>query len=135
MRRDLTDTRRPRTATPAALGLLTAAGVLALVQPAGPAGTGLTATFLVVAPAAAVALPLRTLDPLARVVVAVASVLVLDTLVAQTMLAADAWSIRTGVLGVGVLSALLVFVLSAWLAPPARAHADVVQHERSAETA
>ncbi|MGY1635537.1 hypothetical protein ACI78V_02645 [Geodermatophilus sp. SYSU D00742] len=108
-------TARRRSGTPVAVGLLAATGVLAVAQPAGPAVTALTAAFLLLAPAVAVVLPLSGLDPLARAVIAVASVLTLDTVVAQTMLAVDAWSLRTGVLAVGGISAALLICLSAWL--------------------
>jgi hypothetical protein len=74
------------------------------------------------APALAVALPLRTLDPLARAVVALGAAATVDTLVAETMLVAGVWSTRNGLIAVGALSALLLLVLSPWLpgrTPPA----------------
>jgi hypothetical protein len=88
---------------------------LARAQPGGAVVGGLTAAFVLAAPALAVALPLRTLDPLARAVVALGAAATVDTLVAETMLVAHAWSTRNGLIAVGVLSALLFLVLSRWL--------------------
>lgn len=97
----------------AVVGLLTVA--LALAQPGGAVVSGLTAGFLLAAPALAVALPLGTLDPAARTVVALGAAATVDTLVAQSMLAADAWSLRGGLVAVGAVSALTLLVLTKWL--------------------
>lgn len=96
----------------AALGTLLGGGVLAL----GGAGlgAGVTAAFLVAAPATAVAVPLRGLDPLARIVLAVAAAVVVNALVAEVMLITGSWSPPGGVAAVSVISAVL------WLAPGAR---------------
>lgn len=95
----------------AALGTVLVAGILAV------AGAGLapvvTAAFLVVAPAAAVAVPLRGFEPLARIVLALAAAAVVDALVAEAMLATGTWSIPGGVAAVGAISAVTWITISA----------------------
>jgi hypothetical protein len=91
-------------------------GVLALLAPAGSGGTGITALFLVAAPAAALAVPLRHLDLMARVALALCAAIVVDVGVAETMLALGLWSPSGGVLTVGVISALIL-PLAAWGRP------------------
>ena len=83
-------------------------GVLAVglvLLPGGDAmGTGVTIAFLIAAPAAAMAMGLRRVDPLARIVIALAAAAVVNTLVAETMVATGTWSIPGGVGAVGVIS-------------------------------
>lgn len=65
------------------------------------------ADFLVAAPATAVAVPLSVLNPLDRIVLAVAGAAVVNALVAEAMLATDKWPIPGGVAAVGVISAVI----------------------------
>lgn len=81
-------------------------------------GGGFTITFLVAAPAIAMAVLTRSLDPFARCVLALAAVVVVNTLVAEAMLASDTWSISGGVATVGVISAALW--LAAWASSTSR---------------
>lgn len=91
----------------AGVGALLAGCVLAL------GGNSLGATvmfgFLLAAPASAVAASLSGLDPLARIVLALVAAVVLNALVAETMLIIGSWSLRGGVVAVGVLSAVIWF--------------------------
>lgn len=91
----------------AGVGALLAGCVLAL----GGNSLGATVTFgfLLVAPAGAVAASLTGLDPLARIVLALVAAVVLNALVAETMLIFDSWSLRGGVVAVGALSAVIWF--------------------------
>ncbi|WP_199239488.1 hypothetical protein [Streptomyces sp. ICBB 8177] len=82
-----------------------AALVLANIQ--SPLRAPFTFFFLVAAPGAALASTLPGLDPLSRTVVAAAGSLVVDLLVAQLLLMLRMWSIRGGVAGVAVISAVL----------------------------
>lgn len=68
---------------------------------------GITAAFLVAAPATAVAVPLNVLDPLERIVLALAATVAVNALVAETMLAAGRWSIAGGVAMVGMISSAI----------------------------
>jgi len=87
--------------------LITAvAGGLAALQPGGATVTVLTAAFLVLAPATVAAALLRNVDLLSRIAVGAGTAIAVDTVVAQTMLSVGAWSVRGGVLAVGLLSAL-----------------------------
>jgi hypothetical protein len=63
--------------------------------------------FLVAAPALAIAGWLRGLDRAGRIIVALTSAIVLNALVAETMLAAGAWSPRAGLIAVAGLSAAI----------------------------
>ena len=83
-------------------------------------GAAVTVMFLLVAPASAVAASLTGLDPLTRIVLAVAAAVVLNALVAETMLIIGSWSVRGGVVAVGALSALIWFAGGATLARPSR---------------
>ncbi|MGH4007097.1 MAG: hypothetical protein ACRDTH_02825 [Pseudonocardiaceae bacterium] len=95
--------------------------------------TGVTIAFLIAAPATAIAMGLRGIDPLGRMVIALATAAVVNTLVAQTMLVTGMWSIAGGVAAVGVISAGIGLatgtstsssVLSADVRRAAVAHAD-----------
>ncbi|HET6860411.1 MAG TPA: hypothetical protein VFH94_25360 [Streptomyces sp.] len=91
----------------AALAVSVVGAVLALTDLASPLRAPFTVFFLVMAPAAAVAAGLRGLEPLGRVVAAVAGAVAIDLLVAQAMLAMHIWSIRGGIAAVAAISALL----------------------------
>ncbi|MFJ9710517.1 hypothetical protein [Streptomyces sp. NPDC101234] len=67
--------------------------------------------FLLAAPAAAIALALRGLDPFARALTALAGAVALDMLVAQGMLATHRWSWRGGIVAVSVISLLLLLLV------------------------
>lgn len=95
----------------AGVGALLAGCVLAIGGDS--LGAVVTFGFLLAAPASAVAASLTGLDPLARIVLAVAAAVVLNALVAETMLIIGSWSIRGGVVAVGGLSAVIWFVSSA----------------------
>ncbi|GGN18878.1 hypothetical protein [Streptomyces fuscichromogenes] len=67
--------------------------------------------FLLAAPAAAIGLALRGLDPFARVLTALAGAVALDMLIAQGMLAIHRWSWRGGIIAVTVISLLLLLLV------------------------
>jgi uncharacterized membrane protein len=91
----------------AAVGVGGVGAVLALADITSPVRAPFTLFFLLVAPGAALAAALSSLDPLSRAVIAAAGAVVVDLLVAQGMLALHLWSIRGGVGVVTVLSAVL----------------------------
>jgi hypothetical protein len=92
----------------AALGTLLVAVMLAAGGGGLPAA--LIAAFLVAAPATAVAVPPRGLDPLARTLLALAAAVVVNVLVAEGMVATGRWSIPGGVAAVGVISTVIRLV-------------------------
>jgi hypothetical protein len=92
----------------AAVGIGGFGAVLALADLASPLRAPFTLFFLLAAPAAALAMLLRGLDPLSRCVVALAGAAAADVLIAQTMLALDIWSIRGGTAAVAALGLLLL---------------------------
>jgi hypothetical protein len=100
----------------AALGTL----LVALMLAAGGHGLPavLIAAFLVAAPATAVAVPSRGLDPLARTLLALAAAVVVNTLVAEGMVATGRWSIPGGIAAVGVISTVIRLVSGALPACP-----------------
>lgn len=67
--------------------------------------TGATIAFLIAAPALAMVIGLRGIDPLGLTVIALAAVAVVNGLVAEAMLATGNWSIPGGVAAVGMISA------------------------------
>ncbi len=67
--------------------------------------------FLIAAPAAAIGLTLRGLDPFARVLTALAGAVALDMLIAQGMLATHRWSWRGGIVAVSAISLLLLLLV------------------------
>jgi hypothetical protein len=67
--------------------------------------TAVTIAFLIAAPALAMVMGLRRIDPLALMVIALAAVAVVNALVAEAMLATGNWSIPGGVAAVGMISA------------------------------
>jgi hypothetical protein len=84
------------------------AGVgLALADSGSPLRSPLVLLFLVTAPAMAVAGLLPGLDVAARVFVSCVAMIVINACVAETMLAAGAWSPRTGLVAVVVIAAVL----------------------------
>ncbi|WP_374230819.1 hypothetical protein [Streptomyces sp. UNOC14_S4] len=105
----------PGDSLPMVAGAATAiAGVgaaLALADIGSPLRAPFTLFFLIVAPACAVGAALRGLDPLSRAVVAAGGAVAVDLLVAQTMLALHAWTVRGGVAAVAAVS-LLLFLLA-----------------------
>lgn len=112
---DGTERARPgpgRDLTPLLAGAATAVGgfgaLLALTDTDSPLRGPLTLFFLLAAPATAIAVALRGLEPFGRVLAAIAGAIVVNMLVAQGMLAVHRWSVRGGVVAVTVIS-LLVF--------------------------
>ncbi|MFJ3643196.1 hypothetical protein ACIPRD_26040 [Streptomyces sp. NPDC090108] len=101
-----------RNLSPLLAGAATAAGgagaLLALIGSGSPLRGPLALFFLLVTPAAAIAVGLRGLDPFGRAVAALAGAVALDMLVAQGMLAVHRWSVRGGLLAVTALSLLLL---------------------------
>jgi hypothetical protein len=97
--------------------ILAAAGTLLVGCILAVAGdgvaAGVTAAFFIGAPATAIAVPLRVFDPLARIVLALTAAVVVDALVAETMLVTNRWSIPGGMAAVGVISAIIWLATSA----------------------
>ncbi|MFI5804209.1 hypothetical protein [Streptomyces sp. NPDC051561] len=91
----------------AALVVSAAGAYLAFTDASSPLRAPFTVVFMVVAPGAAVAWWLRTLEPLGRAVASTAAALATNLLVAQSMLALHLWSIRGGIAAVAGISALL----------------------------
>ncbi|WP_223832749.1 hypothetical protein [Streptomyces venezuelae] len=83
---------------------------LALVDLSSPLRAPFTLFFLLAAPGAAIGAALGALTPWGRAVVSVAGAMALDLLVAQTMLALHAWSVRGGVATVAALSSLILLL-------------------------
>lgn len=95
----------------AATAIAGVGAVLALADIGSPLRAPFTLFFLLVAPACAVGAALRGLDPLSRSVVAAGGAVAVDLLVAQTMLALHAWTVRGGVAVIAAVS-LLLFLLA-----------------------
>jgi hypothetical protein len=85
--------------------------LLALVGSDSPLRGPFTLFFLLAAPAAAIAAALGGLEPFGRLLAAVAGSVVVNMLVAQTMLAVHRWSVRGGIVAVTVLSALVLLLV------------------------
>ena len=109
-------------------GIVVASSAGALLALAGinSAARGpLVLLFLLAAPGLAVASLLRRLDPWAAIAVAVTAAITVNVLVAETMLAAGAWSPSGGLLAIAAISAVIgaIGLRAARLAPvpPARA--------------
>ena len=118
----------------AAVGTLLGGCILALGGDG--LGAGVTFAFLIAAPATAVAVSLRGMDPLARIVLALAAALVVNALVAELMLAVDRWSIPGGVVAVGVISAVMWLATSAtsvWSTASADSRREVIAHAENAD--
>jgi hypothetical protein len=106
-----------RVAAAVALAAASVPAVLFIVSVDSPARAPLVVIFLLVAPAAAIAGLLGSLDRLARLVIAGTAAIVIDALVAEIMLALGLWSLRTGVIAVGVITAVCALAQ----VPPVRA--------------
>ncbi|MCS0602036.1 hypothetical protein NX794_12575 [Streptomyces sp. LP11] len=101
-------TKAPSALLAGAATAVAAVGALLALTDTGTALRGPAALFfLLAAPATAIGAALRGLDPLGRVLSALAGAVALDMLVAQGMLAVHRWSVTGGVVAVGVLSAAL----------------------------
>ncbi|MFE4667770.1 hypothetical protein ACFRI7_31040 [Streptomyces sp. NPDC056716] len=70
-----------------------------------------TLFFLFAAPAAALAAALSGLDPFGRLIASVAGAIVVNMLVAQTMLALHHWSVTVGIAAVGAFSAVTLLLV------------------------
>jgi hypothetical protein len=96
------------------IGLVLAAGAvgaaIAMASIDIPVRVPLVLLFLAGVPALAVSTLLGRLDRLAKVVVAGASVIVIDFAVAETMIVAGYWSPAAGVAAVALVSALIAAV-------------------------
>ena len=103
----------------AALGIATAGAALAFADFSSPLRAPLAFFFLLLAPAAAIAGGLEALDPVSRTVLALIGSVVLNTLVAQLLLALGSWSAQTAVAIVAMLS---VLALAARLMSPTHPH-------------
>jgi hypothetical protein len=91
-------------------GLIGAGGVGVILALAGintMARGPLVLLFLVAAPTLAVTGLLRSLDGGARYIVAVTAAIVINTLVAEAMLAAGVWSPRAGLVVIALVSAVI----------------------------
>lgn len=91
-----------------AVGIGATGAVLVLADIGSPLRAPFTFFFLLMAPAAAIAVALGRMDPLGRAVAAGAGALAVDLLVAQAMLALHLWSVRGGVVAVTALSGALL---------------------------
>jgi|GEM_PF-2543242 hypothetical protein len=85
-----------------------AGAALAIAGIDTPLRLPLVLLFLAAVPALAVSTLLGGLDPLAKVVIAGASAIVVNFGVAEGMIMAGAWSLAAGVAGVALFSALIV---------------------------
>lgn len=110
-RRNATRTRR---VVAVLIGALLAAGLTAaaLLFPGvrSPAAGPSTLAFVLCVPAFCTAMLLTGLDLPARVIVAGAAALTLDTAVAEVMLVCSVWSPCGGIVAVGAVSAVLALV-------------------------
>ncbi|MER5472113.1 hypothetical protein [Streptomyces sp. NPDC002685] len=86
---------------------------LALADVDSPLRGPFTLFFLLAAPSVAIAAALRGLEPLGRVLAAVAGAVTLNMLVAQGMLAVHRWSVPGGIVAVSALSSLILLLVSA----------------------
>ncbi|MET8830307.1 hypothetical protein ABZX40_01770 [Streptomyces sp. NPDC004610] len=98
-----------RDLSPLLAGAATAVAVigaaLALTGSDSPLRAPFTLFFLLAAPAAAIGAALSGLDPFARVVASLAGAVVVDMLIAQTMLALHRWSAAGGTAAVSAFGA------------------------------
>ncbi|WP_232425683.1 hypothetical protein [Mycobacterium sp. JS623] len=109
---------------PLAAAALTAVGGLGIglgvAQSSERSGhTLIVAYFLVVAPTLAIARMLPTAKTAVALIVGAAGSVAINALVVQSMLSANAWSPRAGVVAVGLIAALL------WLVPTSRPGAEI----------
>jgi hypothetical protein len=82
------------------------AAAVSLVGAHSGIGRALLVVLLLGTPGGAMAVMLRTLEPLARLLCALVAAVLVNAAVAQTMLQLEVWSISGGVAAVGVLSSL-----------------------------
>ncbi|MBQ0850164.1 hypothetical protein J8N05_18355 [Streptomyces sp. BH-SS-21] len=85
--------------------------VLALADIDSPLRAPLTLFFLLAAPAAAVAIALRNLEPVGRVLASLSAAVAVNLLVAQGMLAVHRWSVPGGIAAVAALSSLILLLV------------------------
>ncbi|MFI8349432.1 hypothetical protein [Streptomyces sp. NPDC085596] len=95
----------------AATGTAACGALLALMDSGSPLRGPCALFFLLAAPALAIALALRGLDPFGRLVTALAGAVAVDMLVAQAMLTVHRWSVTGGIVAVTVLSLLLLLAV------------------------
>ncbi|MFE6285090.1 hypothetical protein [Streptomyces sp. NPDC057877] len=114
------DAERARTGpgrdlVPLLAGAATAVGgigaALAFRDSGSPLRGPFTLFFLFAAPATAIGAALRGLDPMGRLLVALAGAVVVDMLVAQTLLTVHRWSVTGGLMAVTVVSALILLLV------------------------
>lgn len=92
-------------------------GLAIVALPGEGARAVATVVFLLVTPALAVFLVLRTLDLLARTILATATALVVNAVVAEVMVVTGAWSLAGGVAAVALIAVALA-VLGGWASWP-----------------
>ncbi|MFD0311282.1 hypothetical protein [Streptomyces sp. NPDC059517] len=85
--------------------------VLALADIDSPLRAPFTLFFLLAAPAAAVAIALRNLEPVGRVLASLSAATAVNLLVAQGMLAVHRWSVPGGIAAVAALSSLILLLV------------------------
>jgi hypothetical protein len=111
------------------IGSLAAGAVgaaLAIAGASSPVKLPLTLLFLALAPALAASTWLAGLDRAARIVVAGTAAIVVNFVVAETMVISGSWSPRAGVAAVALLSALIagIHALIAQRAPATAARSS-----------
>jgi len=93
------------------IGVVVAAAVAGAVLAVGevqtPARAPLALLFLLAVPGLAVAGLLGGIDALSKVVIAGSAALVIDMAIAESMIAAGAWSLRLGVILVALVSVVI----------------------------
>jgi hypothetical protein len=95
------------------VGTILAHSLLVLLIVMLPEGGGRAAVgvlYLVAAPALSVYLPLRGKDILSAVIVAAATAVVVNAVVAELMIATGTWSITGGVVAIAVISVMVAVV-------------------------
>lgn len=85
--------------------------VLALADLDSPLRAPFTLFFLLAAPAAAVAIALRNLEPVGRVLASLSAAVAVNLLVAQGMIAVHRWSVPGGIAAVAALSSLILLLV------------------------
>ncbi|MBV1950391.1 hypothetical protein KUF69_28810 [Streptomyces sp. BV129] len=104
----------------AATGIAACGALLALMDSGSPLRGPCALFFLLAAPALAIAVALRGLDPFGRLVTALAGAVALDMLVAQAMLTVHRWSVTGGITAVAALSLLLLLATRVRRRAPSR---------------
>jgi uncharacterized membrane protein len=107
--------RRPSIVGPLIWTLLAQSllGLAIVALPGEGARAVATAVFLLVTPTLAVFLVLRTLDLLARTILATATALVVNAVVAEVMVVTGAWSLAGGAAAVALI-AVAIAVFGGW---------------------